>query len=115
VRAEAARPGSAPGERGDGWPLVLREARALADLLGWGAPRALSVVHAAGREVFGLMDDGAAVHLAGGREALPGQMRQRARQAATEIAAGPASRHPHPHTDTDRSGPLPGPGHKEHP
>jgi hypothetical protein len=84
VVAEASRPGAPSAQAAPGWRHVLAEVREVADLLGWGAPRTLTLVRATGCEVLGFFDDGQAMCLAGGAEALPGQLRARARDAVSE-------------------------------
>jgi hypothetical protein len=85
VLAEAGRPGVPSTRATAGWRHVLEDVRELTDVLGWGAPRTLTLVGADGCDVLGFCVDGRAVCLAGGAEALPGQLRARARRAAADI------------------------------
>jgi hypothetical protein len=67
------------------WALLGEEARALADVLGLGAVHALSVVRPAGPAACGFLPGGGLLLIEGGREALPGQMRRRLRDAARDL------------------------------
>ncbi|MFB3820155.1 MAG: hypothetical protein ACE147_21065 [Candidatus Methylomirabilales bacterium] len=89
VLAEAGRAGAPPTAGWVGWRHVLEDVRELAELLGWGPPRTLTLVRPGGCEVLGFVADGRAVCLTGGAEALPGELRARARRAALELSSSP--------------------------